>query len=262
MRFYRLIFLIIFLILVVMIGVSCSERQEGGKGINIFRPDSSKVEQYNRNVKGTQRNEVGVMSKSMRDVRYEHTDDMLFGYLAAVIGFIALIVLALVFERYWTYRLKIVADSPAALFVELCAAHQLTRMERSLIERVAEAADVSDPLPIFIEPRYLQDATENSKFKEVKQIIEYLLTKLFESKSESSILKRSSILLKSELDSKIKNEPNPESDSNINDTTIINDSTIIADSKNINDSTVAYAPAQIQKNSHSHSPEHAGSKDK
>ncbi|MDR1485225.1 MAG: hypothetical protein LBT09_10435 [Planctomycetaceae bacterium] len=203
MKFYRSIFLIILLLVVVIICVSCSRNKDNDNsgGINIFRPKTNKIDQYSRNIRGTTRPEVGRMGKSLRNVQYENDNETLFGYLAAVIGFIALIVLALLLERYFVYRMKTVADSPAALFVELCAAHQLTRMERNLLERVAESADMNDPLPVFMEPKYLQEAIDNRKFKDLQQMIEYLLTKLFENKSDSSILKRSSILIQSELNS-------------------------------------------------------------
>ncbi|MDR1052844.1 MAG: hypothetical protein LBL39_01605, partial [Planctomycetaceae bacterium] len=162
------------------------------------------------------------MSKSMKDRKYENDNETLFGYLAAVIGLIALIVLGVLLERYLMYRMKMTADSPSALFIELCAAHQLTRMERLLVERVAELADIDDPLPVFVEPKYLADAIDNLNFRNSRQMIEYLLTKLFESKAESSVIKRSSILLQSELDSEIKTEI--KSASNAADT---NDSTVI-----------------------------------
>jgi hypothetical protein len=215
MKFYHLIFLIIFFVCCA----SCSDRNSNS-GINIFRPDASKIEQYNRS-KGS-RPEVSKMSKSMRNLEYENDNESFFGYFTFVIGIIALIILAVLFERYLMYRVKLTADSPAALFVELCAAHQLTRMERHLIERVAEVADISDPLPVFMEPKYLTDAMENENFQDVKQIIEYLSIKLFESKLDSSILKRSSILLQSEQDSDSKNGTKSDinSDSNITHSTI------------------------------------------
>jgi hypothetical protein len=219
-----------------MIGVSCSRRNDNSNSINIFRPNSSRIDQYNRNnAKGTARPEIGTLSKSLRDYRYENDNETLFGYLAAVIGFIALIVLALLFERYLVYRMKTVADSPAALFVELCAAHQLTRMECNLIERIADAAGISDTLPVFIEPKYLQDAIINHNFEEFQQTIEYLLTKLFENRSDSSILKRSSILLQSDLNNESKNSIESKSNLDVAETTITYATTQIKnDNSNIN----------------------------
>ncbi|MDR1291105.1 MAG: hypothetical protein LBK06_07890 [Planctomycetaceae bacterium] len=204
MRSYRLFVLVI--LLVIVCG-SCSEQSDSKNSINFFQPDKSRIEQYrNRTTRGTARPDVGTMSKSMQDRKYENDNETLFGYLTAVIGLIALIVLGVLLERYLMYRMKVTADSPSALFIELCAAHQLTRMERLLVERVAEAADINDPLPVFMEPKYLADAIDNLNFKNSRQMIEYLLTKLFESKAESSVIKRSSILLQSELDSEIKTE--------------------------------------------------------
>ncbi|MDR2345976.1 MAG: hypothetical protein LBE18_07910 [Planctomycetaceae bacterium] len=231
MKFYRTINLIILILVSVIFCISCSRRDKdnnNGTSINIFRPNTSRVEQYNASrTKGTTRPEVSTISRSLRDIRYDNDNETLFGYIPVVIGFLTLIAVAVIFERYLVYRMKITADSPTALFIELCAAHQLTRMERSLIERVAEAADINDPLPIFIEPKYLQNAIDNPIFRSLRQSIEYLLAKLFETKSETSIIKRSSILIQSEL--------NNESKSDIK-------------SGVINDSTITYATAQIQNN--------------
>ncbi|MDR1479677.1 MAG: hypothetical protein LBJ00_12150 [Planctomycetaceae bacterium] len=222
MKNYRLFFGFLLTLVIVLFCVSCSRQSDsGGSGVNIFRPNSSRIEQYNRPAKGTQRPEINSMSQSMKNMKYENDNETLFGYLAAVIGFIALIVLGVLFERYLVYRMKVTADSPAALFVELCSAHQLTRMERNLVERVAEAADINDPLPIFVEPQYLLDAIENVNFRNYRQMIEYLLTKLFESKSESSVIKRSSILLQSELESDSKIEPKSESNAGATASTVI-----------------------------------------
>jgi hypothetical protein len=210
MLFYRLINLWLLLLIVVLFCTSCSERgdnSDSGTRINIFRIGDSKVDQqYNQTRGGSNRPEIAKMSKSLKDTKYDNDNETLFGYLAAVIGFIFLIVLALICERYLAYRIKIAADSPSSLFFELCVAHQLTRIERNIIERVARSAGIDDPLPIFIEPNYLQNAVYNNAFKDAQQNIEYLLAKLFESKSESSIIKRSSILLQSELESGSKIE--------------------------------------------------------
>jgi hypothetical protein len=200
--------------------VSCSDRNKSNNGINIFRPTSDRLDQYNRTSRGATKLEIGEVSKSMQRRRYDQDNEVLFGYLTVVIGVIGLVFLGFLFERYLVYRMKISVDGPMALFVELCVAHQLTRMERNLLELVAETTDISDPLPIFMDPKYLIAASDNNKFKDVKQIIEYLLIKLFESKPDSSITKRSSILLQSEKDSNPKNETESDIISDILNSTI------------------------------------------
>ncbi|MDR2762281.1 MAG: hypothetical protein LBB88_06720 [Planctomycetaceae bacterium] len=234
MKSYHPIFLIKLFLIAVIFCVSCSRQDgKGDNNINIFKPDRTRIDQYsNRGTKGTTKTDVGTMSRSLRDVKYENDNETVFGYLTAVIGFIALIAVAVIFERYLAYRMKTTADSPSALFIELCAGHQLTRMERNLIEQVAKNADINDPLPIFIEPKYLINAINKQVFQNSQQAIEYLLAKLFESKSESSIIKRSSILLQSESNNDLSSGIR----SGITDTTIAYEKSHIK-SNNPNNST-------------------------
>ncbi|MDR1923834.1 MAG: hypothetical protein LBQ66_05630, partial [Planctomycetaceae bacterium] len=188
----------IFFLAMILCSFSCSpQTDDSGSSINIFKPPKDIRDRNNTRGRGVLKPDIVTMKKSMRNVQEENDSETLFAYLATIIGLIALIVIAVLFERYMRYRMDTTADSPAALFMELCLAHRLTRMERNLIERVAEASDIDNPLPVFLDPQYLAKSSNDNKFITSRQNIEYLLGKLFDNKSESDttyITKRSSIL--------------------------------------------------------------------
>ena len=73
-------------------------------------------------------------------------------------------------------------DNPKRLFRELCAVHRLTAAERKFLRDFAEDADLEDPLPLFIEPRYFYDALDRPEHTASRQMIRYLLVKLFDIK--------------------------------------------------------------------------------
>ncbi len=67
---------------------------------------------------------------------------------------------------YWDkYRQKLVrrGQNPKTLFVELCRAHSLNRVERSLLSRIAEAKQLSMPSLLFVDPHILQNVAANTR---------------------------------------------------------------------------------------------------
>lgn len=73
-------------------------------------------------------------------------------------------------------------DNSKLLFRELCAAHQLTAVERRFLRDFAEDNDLEDPLPLFIEPHYFYDALDGRRYDDFSRMLRYLLVKLFDIK--------------------------------------------------------------------------------
>lgn len=71
-------------------------------------------------------------------------------------------------------------ENPWLVFQELCKAHQLTRTERKFLKQLAQILQLDDPLPLFIEPKYLVGALENKNCAADRSSIEYFLRKLFD----------------------------------------------------------------------------------
>lgn len=71
-------------------------------------------------------------------------------------------------------------ENPNLLFRELCGAHQLTKLERSLLRDIARELDLEDALPLFIDPKYFFQALEEPEFADSRRAIKYLLGKLFD----------------------------------------------------------------------------------
>jgi len=56
-------------------------------------------------------------------------------------------------------------ENPWVVFRELCKAHQLNRNDKVFLQRAADVLDLDDPLPLFIEPKYLLSLLDNKDFQ-------------------------------------------------------------------------------------------------
>ena len=80
-----------------------------------------------------------------------------------LIGGIVLLWLALnVWEKY-RKRASGKGSSPKSLFAELCHVHQLSRVERALLQKTVEQLGLSQPAFVFVEPRLLMEMADNSE---------------------------------------------------------------------------------------------------
>ncbi|MDR3232751.1 MAG: hypothetical protein LBT46_03650 [Planctomycetaceae bacterium] len=84
---------------------------------------------------------------------------------------------------YWKFLLQKRAvqslNNPVFLIKELNAAHQLTRDEISLMQKVSDFKTLPDALTLFVEPEYLLNALEDNAFAPSRHLISPLLHKLF-----------------------------------------------------------------------------------
>ncbi|GHT25417.1 hypothetical protein FACS18942_00170 [Planctomycetales bacterium] len=70
-------------------------------------------------------------------------------------------------------------ENPWVVFKELCKAHQLNRSDRLVLQRAADELDLDDPLPLFIEPRFLKSLLENKDFQTDRLTVLKLLHQFF-----------------------------------------------------------------------------------
>ncbi len=106
-------------------------------------------------------------------------------YLTAFV-ILGLLVAGLVYgDRKYRQFQKDGYENPAMLFRELCAAHQLTKLERGLLKDIAQELDLEDALPLFIDPKFFFSALEEPRFAESRKAIKYLLGKFFDIHSET-----------------------------------------------------------------------------
>ena len=70
-------------------------------------------------------------------------------------------------------------ENPWVVFKELCKAHQLRRREKLFLQRAADGLGLDDPLPLFIEPKFLMSLLENNDFKEDRMEVMKLLHMFF-----------------------------------------------------------------------------------
>lgn len=75
--------------------------------------------------------------------------------IAALIG-IAIFWCMLYYAEAWIGRLRRLKRAPRSLFNELCAAHQLTRQERSLLAGIARSLNIRPEAVIFVDHRILR----------------------------------------------------------------------------------------------------------
>lgn len=78
-------------------------------------------------------------------------------YLVAVFVAIPLLWLALACWDRYRQRLARRAHTPKALFLELCTAHRLARLDRGLLWKTVQSRQMGQPAAIFTDPAILAD---------------------------------------------------------------------------------------------------------
>jgi hypothetical protein len=91
------------------------------------------------------------ISRSAR--RSTSANNSTFFYL--LIGAIAVVWGGLYLWDQWRKSQVGQVGSPKSLFVELCAAHKLTRPEQSLLLKATKALDLEEPAMVFADPRMI-----------------------------------------------------------------------------------------------------------
>ncbi len=114
------------------------------------------------------------------------SSDRNLSHYAVVFVIIAILIAGLVYLD-WLYhqRRKGGFDNPQLLLRELCAAHQLTKLEQSLLNDIAVEYDLDDALPLFVEPQHFARALKEKRYAGQRKSILYLLEKFFDIRSET-----------------------------------------------------------------------------
>ncbi len=81
--------------------------------------------------------------------------------------------------RYLSYRERASCESPKALFVELCRAHQLDRASRRLLWQFARSQQLAQPAQLFVEPDRFQLERLPAKWRKRPADLVALREKLF-----------------------------------------------------------------------------------
>ncbi|MGL6196717.1 MAG: hypothetical protein ACRC2T_18040 [Thermoguttaceae bacterium] len=87
-----------------------------------------------------------------------------FFILTSSFAAIGVIVFALFIleKRYNVFEYKKSYNSPKGLFFELCAAHEFSRKQSKLLEKIAKELQLDNPIQLFIEPSYLVTAIDEN----------------------------------------------------------------------------------------------------
>lgn len=100
-----------------------------------------------------------------------------------VADFLILSILAVLFTSLtyliWRQLRERRANLPQGLFAELCAAHGLSKAEQRLLRRLAKRQTLTDPLPLFIEPRYFETCDKFADLRDQKALLAQLRQRLF-----------------------------------------------------------------------------------
>ncbi|MDR1963659.1 MAG: hypothetical protein LBQ50_07765 [Planctomycetaceae bacterium] len=153
-------------------------------GRNIFRPEKdSESSSDNETVLGkkkTSQEQLKKLETVTQSIQQGSTGLALSHYYLFIFAFFVLgiILFYLLYQYYWE-RHVLSLDNPWNLFRELCTAHELNRSEQLILRHIAEEQHWDNPLPVFIEPSYLQSALNHKRFEKSRSLIESLLEKLF-----------------------------------------------------------------------------------
>jgi hypothetical protein len=110
--------------------------------------------------------------------------DLLWWALAAIFILAAFGVLAKILSSQDKRRLY---NSPAALFRELCKAHQLDRGSRVLLKQIAQTQRLSVPARLFLEVERFDAAKFEPSLRTQQAAIEQLRQKLFAPGEQQSL---------------------------------------------------------------------------
>jgi hypothetical protein len=80
----------------------------------------------------------------------------------------------------WLTIRKTARQGPAALFGELCQAHQLTFADRRLLRHLAHARHLPDPSRLFVEPQLFEGPVIRQAFGAQADRVTALQRRLFE----------------------------------------------------------------------------------
>ena len=169
-----------------------ARRGDDGRGrervINLFDPEQRDANAPGRGVSQS----VDTRRTRMR------WDDVSGGFnrRTALYGtFLAIVVVIVAGLVYWQIRQRKQAEwelnDPMALVKELNFVHQLSDQEQRLMKELSDRKELSSPLKLFVEPKFLLEALESDSFVSARPSVRQLLSKLFDitdEKSEISIV--------------------------------------------------------------------------
>lgn len=101
-------------------------------------------------------------------------------YVAFFLVLFVIVAGLIYYDMKYRQRLQKAHDDPDMLFRELCIAHELTKAEKRFLRDFAGENGLKNPLSLFIEPKYFEQALERDDFASAQSTIEYLLEKLFD----------------------------------------------------------------------------------
>jgi hypothetical protein len=111
--------------------------------------------------------------------------DFEWSHFLILVGIIVFAVgIAWFVARYLEFREKRNADSPQALFAELCRAHALDWSNQRLLRSLASAHRMSVPALLFVEPERFNLETLGNSFEDRSEQVTALRSKLFATSTE------------------------------------------------------------------------------
>ncbi len=104
----------------------------------------------------------------------------MFAALPAVAAIVAVVLAAGACLAWWLIIRQSAHHGPAALFADLCQAHQLASADRRLLRRLALARSLPDPARLFVEPQLFEGPTVAQAFGAQADRVAALRRLLFE----------------------------------------------------------------------------------
>ena len=194
MKFSRHYFVLVCLTSVFFLMCGCrndsSQTTGRGEGFNLLRPQQSNNPPPRREIQRR------VQSEDMDRIRQsfqegfspssEKTSQNLrnFGLLIAAVVLVAAGVTS---WQLWRRRqAEWALNDPMALIKELNYVHQLSDLEKRLMQELSQQNALPTPLKLFVEPKFLLDALESGSFVAARSSVRQLLSKLFDITAEGS----------------------------------------------------------------------------
>jgi hypothetical protein len=175
--FLRL-FVVVF-IAVVLCFPAVLTAQEGEK-INLFKTNP------NAPKKNIKRDPDGATRQVRNSLRYafdpetKQTGEALKYFAVSFTGLLV-VVGGFVYWQIWRQKhLERALKDPTFLVQELNNVHRLSEPEKRLMQELSNNNDLSSPLDLFVEPKFLVDAYENEEFVSARPVMRHLLSKLFD----------------------------------------------------------------------------------
>ena len=101
-------------------------------------------------------------------------------YSALTLAGIAVVIAGVLYWRTWkNKRTEWEINDPMALVKELNTVHQLSELEKRLMQELSKKNALSSPLQLFVEPKFLLAAWKDDSFTSSRSSVSRLLLQLF-----------------------------------------------------------------------------------